>query len=332
MKKSYYCEQLENTLHFLPDRVKFCCSCTEGIGLEIDDFSKFSQKEVIKKREEYTEQLNKGEIPSGCKGCFELKEKKEEKNSLQDKIKSLFVKNKTQGKISHIIIDHFKQCDCKCIYCAQMQIYEKETQKYEVLPIIRQLYKTGLLDTKDMFVEFQGGNISLLKEFDELLKEFQNHGCKKYLVLSNAIKYMPALESLDKNATMTVSLDSGTKETYKQIKNVDAFDSVINNLTELKKKTDLKIKLKYIVIKGINDNKDEIKKFLDTALIIGKDVSTCFDIDYRDTFMSPGVHFEVPKHYYELFDFAEQYSKEHGIVYSVNTEISKTVLEKGYSD
>ena len=335
MEKSYNCKQLETTLHFLPDDVKYCCSCTPGIGVGIYDFSKFNKDDVITRRQKYIEQLNNGKIPAGCTGCPDLKEKTktdEEPANFSDKIKSLFGKNNNSEKISHIIIDHFKQCDCRCIYCTQKQLYPNETQRYEILPVIKQLYKSGLLDTKNMFVEFQGGNISLLKEFDDLLKEFQKHNCNKYLVLLNGIKYIPALENLDKNSCIVVSLDSGTKETFKKIKNVDAFDSVVNNLIELKKKSDVQIRLKYIVIKDVNDNIDEAKQFFDTVLKIGQNVWTSFEIDYRDTFMSQGVRFEVPKHYYELFDFAQNYSREKGIVYSINTDFTKSVLEKGYSD
>ncbi len=48
MLESYHCEKLEKTLHFLPDGVKFCCSCAEGTGIKISDFSKFNKDDIIK--------------------------------------------------------------------------------------------------------------------------------------------------------------------------------------------------------------------------------------------------------------------------------------------
>ena len=108
MKKSYYCEKLEKTLHFLPDGVKYCCSCADGTGLKIADFSNFNEQDIIKKRDEYTELLKNGTIPPQCSSCVEYKEMK-----IADKIKSLFSSPK-QKLISHIIVDHYQQCDCDC--------------------------------------------------------------------------------------------------------------------------------------------------------------------------------------------------------------------------
>ena len=66
MKKSYYCEKLEKTIHFLPDGVKYCCSCAEGAGMKIDDFSNFNEQDIIKTRENFAELLKNGKItPEG---------------------------------------------------------------------------------------------------------------------------------------------------------------------------------------------------------------------------------------------------------------------------
>ena len=75
MKKSYYCEKLEKTLHFLPEEIKFCCSCAEGLGIKIKDFSKVDKKEIIKVKNKYIKQLKNGVIPSQCFGCLELNSK-----------------------------------------------------------------------------------------------------------------------------------------------------------------------------------------------------------------------------------------------------------------
>lgn len=326
MFESYHCEKLEKTLHFLPDGVKFCCSCAEGTGIKINDFSKFNKEEIIKGKKKYIDLLKKGYIPKECKGCIEYK-----KNNLYKKIKSIFIKQH-KNKITHIIIDHFKQCDSNCIYCSQKKLFSERTQNYELLPIIKQLYEQNMIDTENLKVEFQGGNISELKEFEDLMKEFYEHNCDDFVILMNGIKYIPILEEIGNNwkSHICISLDAGTKETYKKIKNIDAFDQVIENIKRLKQKSKAQISLKYIIIKDVNDNKEELEKFLNIAKEIGNIQPLHLEIDYNDTLLSPGTRFDIPKHYYELFEEAENYCRKNNISYKV-FPYTKHILKQGYS-
>ena len=115
MKKSYCCEKLEKTLHFLPEEIKFCCPCAEGLGVKIKDYSKIDKKEVISAKKNYIKQLKNGIIPKQCQGCIEIKESEPSKQSLFEK----FLKKEKQYSVSHIIVDHYKQCDCFCVYCCR---------------------------------------------------------------------------------------------------------------------------------------------------------------------------------------------------------------------
>ena len=326
MFESYYCEKLEKSLHFLPDGVKFCCSCAEGTGIKISDFSKFNKEDIIKAKNRYIEFLKKGQIPKECNGCIEYKKK-----NLKERIKEIFNKPK-RSKISHIIVDHYKQCNCVCVYCSQKIIYPSLKQNYELLPIIKQLYETDMIDTENLKVEFQGGNISELKEFEQLIQEFKDHNCKNFIILMNAIKYIPILEEIGNNSNLyiCISLDAGTKETFKKIKNVDAFDQVIENIKRLKQNSKAQISLKYIIIKDLNDNKEELEKFLNIAKEIGNIQPIHMEIDYNNTILSKGIKFEIPKHYYELFDFAKKYCEENNIRYEI-FPYTQHILDQGYS-
>jgi len=324
--KSYYCEKLEKTLHFMPNEVKFCCSCAEGAGIKIVDFSKFNPQEIINAKNKYIEFLKKGKIPKECKGCIEYKEK-----SIKEQFLSL-LKKPVEKKISHIIVDHFKQCDCNCTYCSQAQFYPDRSQNYELLPIIQKLYETKMIDLDNLKVEFQGGNISLLKEFEALMREFYAHNCDDFVILMNAIQYIPILEKFGCNAKshICISLDAGTRETFKKIKNIDAFDKVIENIKTLRKNSQAQISLKYIIIKDVNDNKEELEQFLNILKEIGNVNPAYLEIDYNNTLLSQGTRFDVPKHYYELFDYAEKFCKDNGINYKL-FPYTKSILDKGYS-
>lgn len=325
MKKSYRCEKLEKSLHFLPNEIKFCCSCAQGLGITLSNTSIIDKDEIINTKIKYIKQLENGIIPKQCAGCVDYKE--QEKPSF---FKRLF--SKREIKTSSIIVDHFKQCDCSCLYCSQKLLHPDVMQNYELLPLIKQLYKNDMIDKK-LKVEFQGGNISMLKEFDSLMDEFQKNSCEKYIFLINGIKYIPYFEKLDntKKNFACISLDSGTRETFAKIKKVDAFDQTIQNIKTLEKNTCLFINLKYIIIQGINDNLEELISFLEIAKSVSSLSCVVLEIDYRNTLFYKQERFVVPKHYYELFDYAQNYCNEYNLPFYISDYV-KSVLSKGYCD
>ena len=321
MKKSYKCEKLEQTLHFLPTRIKYCCSCAEGPGVEIKDYNNIDQNEIKKTRTNIIKMLENGSFPKECRGCVEYTEIKP-----KSFIAKLFSK-RVNKKIKHVIIDHYKQCDCNCVYCSQKVLFPDVVQNYEVLPLIKQLYKNDMLD-EDLLVEFQGGNISMLKEFDELVKEFDRNNCYRYSILTNWIKYLPRVEDLArrKKCSICISLDSGTKEGFKKVKGIDAFEQVLENIYKLEKKSNANIKFKYIIVEGVNDNLEEIKSFLDITKTVKSLEGVMFEIDYRDILINKRPNYQVPSHYKGLFDFAENYCIENNLPFYI-TDYVKSFLQ-----
>lgn len=332
-EKIYYCEKLESTINFLPDKIKFCCDCSEGLGYEIKDKNVFNKKAFLKQRKEYINKLKKGDIPHECKGCINIKEKEVKKENI---FKKLVKKGNNKAQIKQIFVNHFKQCDCRCIYCSQEGYYQFEKENYSLVPIIKELYNAGLIDKKNVKVEFQGGNVSLLKEFNKLIEILIDNECKHYSVLTNNIKYLDVLEKIPQENTqiyMVISLDSGTKEKYKEIKQVDAFDKVLENIQRYSQNNkSIKFALKYVIIKDINDNKEDLHNFLETVKPIENIHNITLDIDYRNTFMCKETFFEIPKHWYELFEYAKVYCKENNIELFSIPYVEKVLAEgKAYS-
>ena len=319
MKKSYYCKKLETTLHFLPDEVKYCCSCTRGLGYKIDKFSNLNIKNVLNEKYRYIEILAKGEIPEGCIGCSEYKQM-----SLLKKILYKLKCFKFQ-KVSYLIADHFKQCDCVCIYCSQKKIFPNITQNYELLPIIKQLYSLKKLEEKHLCTEFQGGNVSLLKEFENLINEMKKHKCTHFVILSNMIRYLPIFENLDKESGICVSIDAGTRETFCKIKQVDAFDKVIENINKTTTKSSIYMSVKYILIKDVNDNLQEVIKFLEMIKKLHRVDKIVFDIDYNNTFMSKDNTFKVPEHYKDIIEYVNKFCIENNYIYYMPQTIKTLV-------
>ncbi len=312
INKSYVCEKLGRTLNFLPDRVSFCCSYAEGPGLKYEKGMTLNLKEITKSEMQFIKLLKNGKIPAQCSGCIDYKEKK-----YNNFFEFLFSKQSSM-LINEIIVNHFKQCDCNCVYCSQKIIWGDETQQnYELLPIIKELFKADSIDKNNLKVEFQGGNVSVLSEFEPLMQEFLNNGCKYFTILTNGIKYLSVIEKTNSMSgiifRLIISLDSGTKETFAKIKQIDAFDEVIKNIKEYGIKTGAIITLKYILIKDINDNSREVENFLNLAKELRCIHSLCFDIDYRDILFDKSKNFKVLVHYGDLIEQARKFCMENRI-------------------
>ena len=138
-------------------------------------------------------------------------------------------------------------------------------------------------------------------------------GIKDYTFLTNAYTFLPKIAEVAKNrsARIIVSLDSGCKETFQKIKNSDKFDDVVSNIVEYAK-PNIEIIFKYIILKGINDNFDELKKFCNTIINVINRAGNqggfvaMIDIDYRDI-LKP--NYVMPQEHKELIEYLLEWGK-----------------------
>ena len=320
MKKSYFCDRLETSLNFLPERIAFCCASGSCPSIDIINYSK---EKIFAERKRIKNLLKKGIIPFECSSCFEYKEI-DNKNYF----KKLFERKK---KINHIIINHYKQCDCNCIYCTQKMIYEDDIQNYDLLPILKDFFEQDLVDKENLRVEVQGGNASMLKEFPAIIEFLKEKNCKEYFYLVNHIKYLKEIEETANIslAHVRISLDSGSREVFKEIKNVDAFDIVIENIKRLKNNSKAYVSLKYIIISGVNDSLEEVEKFCNIAKEVNAN-AIYTEIDFRDTLMTSKYerNYKVPQHYYQIIDYFKEFTSKNDIDFSI-MPYSKMVFENG---
>lgn len=108
-----------------------------------------------------------------------------------------------------------------------------------------------------------------------------------FKVNSCFLTYSPNLaELMRQGMTYTVwSLDAGTRETYKRIKQVDAFDKVMENVKRYIGQDAFGgrfIVAKYLIVKGMNDNEEEFDAYLKLVTDLGlKFVSLGFDFNVK---------------------------------------------------
>ena len=254
------CYWIESGINFDIDTYKICCLYSakgggntivknnyKGEPIDWDNF--FNFKKRIK-------DLHKsGKIYPKCEGCILL----EERDWPDD-----------HTKISMINLDYWTKCNSRCSYCHTMNDKEayNKFKNYNFLPILKDMIKRDILRPHG-HVSFGGGEVTLLKEFDKLLNIFMDYGFPLTRIHSSCIKYSRAIEKGLKNGRvdLIVSIDAGTKEMHEKVKQVKSYDKVWKNLKRYasNQRNPLAVKVKYIVIPGLNDDKKEIELWLKKA-------------------------------------------------------------------
>lgn len=236
--------------------LKLCCYLShKGKGnayIKKDYFGeKIDWQEFFEIRNNYRKIQQEGETIPECEGCVFLEEKYWDQKNY----------------IDSIIFDHFTQCNCNCTYC-----YTEDDKKqynslksYSVLPIIKEMLKKRILKPGGA-IGFGGGEPTILEEFEELISLLLKKKFTNIRVPSSGIKYSKIIEKgISKGRLfVVVSIDSGSKETYQKIKQIDKYETVTENLKRYAKAQPSPgfVVSKYIIIPHINDTKEEIDSWL----------------------------------------------------------------------
>lgn len=320
-KKSYMCKLLNQNLHFsCRNALEPCCAANIGPALVSELSTKETILSFLEKKKQIIEMLKNGNIPQECNQCVHI----------QDYEKS------TDFRINKITLNHYTQCNCACIYCTQgnrtlEKIKEDENKPvlFDVLKFINELYDNDLIDKENLYIDFQGGNISCLKNYSDIIETFLNRGVGTIYIPTNNIIYMPVIENLlkMKKGEVCTALDSGTKETYLKLKQVDKFEKSVENIKRyITAAGNDSVIIKYIIVNGYNDNLDEFIKFTNIMKSLNVKIIV-LDIDYRDII---DKSFTIPQNYYEIVKYAENFCKENNIDLGI-PPYTKMVLDRGFS-
>lgn len=259
-QKYISCKWLESGVCFdtgvYGSNVKLCCYMSApggGNSMIFEDYhgEKIDWEKFFKIKNDYRNIQKSGKTVDGCVGCVFLEEKEWEQKDY----------------IDNIIFDHFTKCNCACKYC-----YTEEDKKkyntlktYNIYPIIKDMFDKKII-RRGGAIGFGGGEPTILPEFDKLINLFLKNGFRNMRVPSSGIKYSKIIEKGISTGQLSVviSIDSSSRETYKQIKQVDKFDLVCKNLKKYSKaqKYSYNVISKYIIIPNINDNQTEIDNWL----------------------------------------------------------------------
>ena len=222
------------------------------------DYSKISIEELIEKRRQLQKDIADGKA---CVGCDQIIECEEE--------------NIEVGKINYLSIGQFSTCNLRCRYCyfTHEQLGKKilPERKY-LLPFVSKLWNEGFLkDNVEMGVA--GGEPTLLQDIPETCR-FLEENCKNptVILLSNSSiekrtkEITNAFKDLKKiKRNLYTSIDAGTRDTYKNVRGKDLYETVCKNLISYAKNNTFNaIALKYILLFDHSNTSDEdIFGFLD---------------------------------------------------------------------
>ena len=260
-KKYISCDLIEHGLDFFTNSINFCCripptdkgykKLIENYSGELIDWKKFFE---IKRR--YRNDMKHGNIVPECRDCIYLREQEWD----------------NEDYISFINFNNWIICNEHCIYCWLNDEGKVKEKQYNVYPVIKDMADKGYL-RKGGHITIAGGEPCVAPEFDDLIQLFIDYDLSNIRVLTNATKYSGIVERGIKEGRVNtvISVDSGTRETFIKVKRYDFYDKVWENIkryASVQPSPD-RVKTKYILIPDINDNKEEIIKWLDKSINAG---------------------------------------------------------------
>lgn len=274
-------------------------NANEPLYLKRDYYGeKINIDELLKKINDIRRNTKNGIIDSHCTGCFALEEKDWNENK----------------KFKWFQVAHWSECNCGCTYCYRyFSSFEKPKKRYKLMPIIKELDKMGLIDY-DGELAYSGGEPACLSEFDDITNFFLKKGERIIMVHTNAIKPVKSVLKGLKTDTLsvTVSVDCGDREKFKQIKRVDAYNKVVDTLKKYVKaqgNNKKMVRSKFIVIPNVNDTKEDINKWLDETEKIG--IQSVI-LDFESDWILKNAQ-NIPSYIDDLYDYIETTTKSRGL-------------------
>lgn len=258
MKKKV-CKWLDSNewgaLHARNSRIYACANRAVPLLISKEyDYSKLTLKEIQDARKKLFKDINNG-TRKECNGCKALIEKDEENIDI--------------GKIEFLIFHPHTTCNLKCCYCYYQnneQGAKLEEKQVYIFPAIKNFHDIGLFKHDRFTLDLGGGEPLLLNGIEETLNFLQqNYQNPSFVLVSNSslknnipdiIKALSNKKEIYK--TLHTSIDCGTAETYKKIRNRDLFYDVINNIFLYAKNSVFNnINLKYILLEDKSNTSDK---------------------------------------------------------------------------
>ena len=161
-------------------------------------------------------------------------------------------------------------CNFNCIYCNfnstpfALSDNARKAREYS-LQLVAYCAEQGLFDDETEIL-FSGGEISIDPQREEILSAISLY---RTSIASNCSVYVERIGEMlrSKRSCVIVSVDAGTRETFKKIRGVDMFDKVRTNVARYIENG--QVNVKYIILPGLNDDDENINGFVDFTKYVG---------------------------------------------------------------
>jgi GTP 3',8-cyclase len=156
-------------------------------------------------------------------------------------------------------------CNFKCGYCLPngYQVDKSDNRKFLHLDEIDRLAK-ALSELGVNKIRLTGGEPTVRKDFFEIIKIIKrNTGIKKTVITTNGYhldKIAHKIKASDLNG-INISMDSLIRETFKKITGHDRLNEILNGIKILQDLDFKNIKINAVLLKGINDTKDDFDQW-----------------------------------------------------------------------
>lgn len=253
LKEKYLsCDFLESGMVLESRGVNHCCgkissefdqNCIMEFNQTFDEDTDLFIEKFIEEKKKLIE-LNRAGKETMCTSCEYLKEGYWEKKK----------------KINSINVSFDNSCNFRCVYCYKVRsgksMTHMERSEEEILKKVLAVEKVDI----DRQVIYSSGEISIQPNVNKILDLLQKYDLS---IFTNASVYNERIHEIikKKNCSMVVSVDSGTRETFKQIKGVDLFDRVWENIGKYASENGNVI-LKYILM-GSNFDAENLNGFIE---------------------------------------------------------------------
>lgn len=269
----------------------------------------FSLQNILDKKEYIRDKFKQGQIFQGCIGCHNLEEK-----DWDDEI-----------YINVIYISHWTKCNCNCFYCyydGGKKFFQKFKNK-KILPLLVDMNEKNILKN-DGYIVITGGEPTELDELDSIINFFIKNNQNKIVLNSSGIKLNTAIEKALKKDIMelTISIDSADRELYKKIKRIDKFNQVVKNIKKYVNAQGANkkgVRLKYIILPGVNDTIENIKNWINLCLTLRVehiilDIETNYYLNNKN---------RLPFHIYDIIKYAEREAEKYKLEISYYSHVSQ---------
>ena len=272
-------------LYFQNDMLGFCCKALSNFNPNAPRFPyldtatetivNFLHKRVIILAE--LNGISPIDIAKACADCDKLGTYPKDNNN----------------KVKHINISCYPSvCNAKCIYCS---VYTNPKNTFDstkhsrypkmISEIISWLQSEDLIEDNASVV-IAPAEITIMPHKDLLLDSIARY---KANFLSNGFIFDQKIaDTMKRNGSqLMVSIDSGTRETFKFVKGLDLFEKVKANLKKYKIYGNITIK--FIVIAGVNDSNNDLDGIIDIVCSLGiRNLHTSFEygLPLRSAFFS----------------------------------------------